>query len=176
MLALCLRAVLISSPDTWDWTRTHALVVMHRWTLYENVNRAKIKVPFILQISIFYACIDASYRHTLYWYIDESLHPYWTCGCERPWNRERSFKMDRMSEHKNKREREDGTETRRYIVKVDSHLWWAVHVAWHRWDHCPAEMTVERAPGTQKLSPPPSLKQRTREMELERNIEGRQIN
>ncbi len=30
MLALCLRAVLISSPGTWDWTRMHALVVMHR--------------------------------------------------------------------------------------------------------------------------------------------------
>ncbi len=43
----------------------HALVVMHRRTLYENVDSAKIKVPFILQISIFYAwhriiihCID----------------------------------------------------------------------------------------------------------------------
>ncbi len=24
----------------------HALVVMHRWTLYENVDSAKIKVPF----------------------------------------------------------------------------------------------------------------------------------
>ncbi len=46
MLALCLRAVLISSPDTWDWTRMHALVVMHRRTLYENVDSAKVKVPF----------------------------------------------------------------------------------------------------------------------------------
>ncbi len=46
MLALCLRAVLISSPDTWDWMRMHALAVMHRWTLYENVDSAKIKVPF----------------------------------------------------------------------------------------------------------------------------------
>ncbi len=27
MLALCLRAVLISSPGTWDWMRMHALVV-----------------------------------------------------------------------------------------------------------------------------------------------------
>ncbi len=33
MLASCLRAVLISSPDTWDWTRMHALAVMHRRTL-----------------------------------------------------------------------------------------------------------------------------------------------
>ncbi len=54
MLASCLRAVLISSPDTWDWTRMHALVVIHRRTLCENVDSAKIKVPFILQISIFY--------------------------------------------------------------------------------------------------------------------------
>ncbi len=46
MLALCLRAVLISSPDTWDWTRMHALVVMHRRTLCENVDSAKIKVTF----------------------------------------------------------------------------------------------------------------------------------
>ncbi len=31
---------------TWDWTRMHGLVVMHRRTLYENVDSAKIKVPF----------------------------------------------------------------------------------------------------------------------------------
>ncbi len=48
MLALCLRAVLISSPDTWDWTRMHALVVIHRRTLYENVDSAKIKVSFYI--------------------------------------------------------------------------------------------------------------------------------
>ncbi len=46
MIALCLRAVLISSPDTWDWMRMHALAVMHRRTLCENVDSAKIKVPF----------------------------------------------------------------------------------------------------------------------------------
>ncbi len=46
MLALCLRAVLILSPDTWDWTRMHALAVKHRWTLCENVDSAKIKVTF----------------------------------------------------------------------------------------------------------------------------------
>ncbi len=69
MLASCLRAVLISSPDTWDWTRMHVLVVMHRRTLYENVDRAKIKAPFyttdndILHVA-------SMYRHTLYWYID----------------------------------------------------------------------------------------------------------
>lgn len=35
----------------------------------------------------------------------------------------RSFKMDRTCEHKNKCERErDGTETKSYIVKADSHL------------------------------------------------------
>ncbi len=77
MLASCFRAVLISSPDTWDWRRMHALMVMHRRTLYENVDSAKIKVPFILQISIFYAwhwCIVSSYIVSI---IDESLHPYW---------------------------------------------------------------------------------------------------
>ncbi len=46
MLALCLRAVLMSSPDTWDWRRMHALVVMLRRTLCENVDSAKIKVTF----------------------------------------------------------------------------------------------------------------------------------
>ncbi len=44
MPTLCLRAVLILSPDTWDWTRMHALAVMHRQTLCENVDSAKIKV------------------------------------------------------------------------------------------------------------------------------------
>ncbi len=41
MLASCLQAVLISSPDTWDWTRMHALVVIQRRTLYENVDLPK---------------------------------------------------------------------------------------------------------------------------------------
>ncbi len=65
-LALCLRAVLISSPDTWDWTRMHAVVVMHRRTLYENVDGA------FLQISIFYAwhrCIVSSYIVSIYRWI-----------------------------------------------------------------------------------------------------------
>ncbi len=44
MLALCLRAVFISSPDTWDWTGMHALVVMHKRTLCENVDSAKILI------------------------------------------------------------------------------------------------------------------------------------
>ncbi len=34
-------------PDTWDWTRMHALVVMHRRTLYENVDSAKIKLFYL---------------------------------------------------------------------------------------------------------------------------------
>ncbi len=46
MLTLCLRAVLISSPDTRVWTRMHGLAVMHRRTLCENVDSAKLKVPF----------------------------------------------------------------------------------------------------------------------------------
>ncbi len=73
MIALCLRAVLISSPDKWYWTRMHALAVMHRRTLYENVDCAKIKVPFyttdidILRVASMYRIVDD---------IDESLHPY----------------------------------------------------------------------------------------------------
>ncbi len=69
-LALCLWAVLISSPDTWAWTRMHALAVMHRRTLCENVDSAKIKVPSY-KYRYFTHGIDASsYRHTLYRYID----------------------------------------------------------------------------------------------------------
>ncbi len=81
MLALCLRAVLISSPDTWDWTRMHALVIMHRRTLYENVNSAKIKAAFyttdidILRVASMHRIVI----HCIYIliHIDESLHPYW---------------------------------------------------------------------------------------------------
>ncbi len=62
MLALCLRAVLISSPDTRDWARMHALVVMHRRTLCENVDRAKIKVPFY-KYRYFTRGIDTLYRY-----------------------------------------------------------------------------------------------------------------
>ncbi len=75
MLALCLRAVLISSPDTWDWRRMHALMVMHRRTLYENVDSAKIKVCFyttdidILSVALMHRIVIHC--------IDESLHPYW---------------------------------------------------------------------------------------------------
>ncbi len=69
MFVLCLRAVLVSSPDTWDWTRMHTLVVMHRRTLCENVDSAKIKVPFY-KYRYFTRGIDASYRHTLYQFID----------------------------------------------------------------------------------------------------------
>ncbi len=56
-----------------DWTRMHALVVMHRRTLYENVDSAKIKVPFyttdidILRVAsmhrIVLHCIDISINH-----------------------------------------------------------------------------------------------------------------
>ncbi len=69
MLALCLRTVLISSPDTWDWMRMQALVVIHRRTLCENMDSAKIKVPFY-RYRYFTHGIDASYRHTSYRYID----------------------------------------------------------------------------------------------------------
>ncbi len=73
MLTLCLRAVLISSLDTWDWTRMNALVVMHRQTLCENVDSAKIKVSFYTtEISIFYTwhwCIVLSYIVSIYRWI-----------------------------------------------------------------------------------------------------------
>ncbi len=58
----------------------HALVVMHRRTLYENVDRVKIKVRFymtdiyILRVAsmhrIVIHCIEISIH------IDELLHPY----------------------------------------------------------------------------------------------------
>lgn len=53
----------------------HAWAVMHRWTLHENVDSVKMKVP------IYTCCIDTSYRQTfdqciISIYIDGSLHPY----------------------------------------------------------------------------------------------------
>ncbi len=78
MLALCLREVLISSPDTWDWTRMQALAVTHRRTLCENVDSAKITEPFyttdidILRVTSMHR-IDISIHN------DESLHPYYPC-------------------------------------------------------------------------------------------------
>ncbi len=77
ILSLCLRTVLISSPDTWDWTRIHALAVMHSRTLCENVVSAKIKVPFyttdidILRVA---SIIVSSYIVLIYWSI--SMNPY----------------------------------------------------------------------------------------------------
>ncbi len=78
MLASCLQVVLISSPGTWDWTWMHTLVVIHRRTLCENVDSAKIKVPFYTtDIDILYfmphRCILSSYIVSIH--IDESLHP-----------------------------------------------------------------------------------------------------
>ncbi len=63
----------------------HALVVMHRWTLYERVDSAKIKVPFYtididsLRVAsmhrIVIHCIDISIN------IYESLYPYKIALC-----------------------------------------------------------------------------------------------
>ncbi len=80
MLALCFRAVLTSSPDTWDWTRMHALAVMHWRTLCENVDSAKIKVPFY-DTDIDILRVAAMHCIVIHWidisiHIDESLHPY----------------------------------------------------------------------------------------------------
>ncbi len=58
-------SVLISSPDTWDWTRMLSLVVMQRRTL---CGQCQNKGAF-LQISIFYArhrCIVSSYIISIY--------------------------------------------------------------------------------------------------------------
>ncbi len=74
MLASCFRAVLISSPDTWDWTRMHALMVMHRRTLYENVDSAKIKVPFYTT-DINILCVALMHRIVIHC-IDISMNRY----------------------------------------------------------------------------------------------------
>ncbi len=74
MLTLCLRAFLISSPKTWDWTRMHALAVMHRRPLCENMDRAKIKVPFYTT-DIGILCVASMYRHTSYrWIVTPLIH------------------------------------------------------------------------------------------------------
>ncbi len=77
--ALCLWAVLISSPDTWDWMRMHTLVVIHRRTLYENVDTAKIKVPFYTT-DINILRVASMYRHTLYRWIVTPLFCYNALG------------------------------------------------------------------------------------------------
>ncbi len=77
MFALCLRAVLISSPGTWDWTRMYALVVMQTdiiWKCGQCQNKGAF---FILQISIFYAwhrCIVSSYIVSIYRWIVTPLY------------------------------------------------------------------------------------------------------
>ncbi len=69
--AMCLRTVLISSPDMGVWTRMHALAVMHRWTLCANVDSSKIKVLIYTTDYRYFTCgIDASYHQTSYWCID----------------------------------------------------------------------------------------------------------
>ncbi len=45
--------------------RMHTLVVIHRRTLYENVDTAKIKVPFYTT-DINILRVASMYRHTLY--------------------------------------------------------------------------------------------------------------
>ncbi len=73
MLALCLRAVLIS--------RMHAFALMHRRTLCENVDSAKINVPFyttdidILLVASMHRIVI--HRIDISIHIDESLHTYY---------------------------------------------------------------------------------------------------
>ncbi len=58
----------------------HPLAVMHRWTLCENVDSAKINVPFyttdinILRVASMHRIII--HRIDISIHIDESLHPY----------------------------------------------------------------------------------------------------
>ncbi len=58
----------------------HALVVMHIRTLYENVDSAKIKVPFyttdidILRVASMHRIVIHHIDISIH--IDESLHPY----------------------------------------------------------------------------------------------------
>ncbi len=76
MLNFAFGQVLMSSSDTWDWTRMHALVVMHRRPLYEKCGQCQNKGAFLCyRYRYCTRGIDASYRHTLYRYIDESLSP-----------------------------------------------------------------------------------------------------
>ncbi len=58
--------------DTWVWTRVHALAIMHRRTLCENVDSAKLKVPFYTIDTDIYAWhrrIVSSYIVSIYWSI-----------------------------------------------------------------------------------------------------------
>ncbi len=54
----------------------HALAEMHRWTLYENVDSAKIKVPFYTT-DIDILRVASMHRIDISIHIDESLHPYY---------------------------------------------------------------------------------------------------
>ncbi len=77
------RLVPSGSPYTWDWTRMHALAVMHRRTLCENVDSAKIKVPFyttdIYILHVISMHRIGIHRIDISIHIDESLHPYRLC-------------------------------------------------------------------------------------------------
>ncbi len=58
----------------------HALVVMHRRTLYENVDRVKIKVRFYIT-DIYILRVASMHRMVIHCieisiHIDELLHPY----------------------------------------------------------------------------------------------------
>ncbi len=75
-------------PDRWDWTRMHALEVIHRWKLCENVDSVKIKVPFyttdidILRVAsmhrIVIHCIDISMnRYTPNIYTHAFIAAFW---------------------------------------------------------------------------------------------------
>ncbi len=74
-----LYRVLVREIECVRMRRMHMLVVMHRRTLYENVDSAKIKVPFYTtdintlraasMHRIVIDCMDISIH------IDESLHP-----------------------------------------------------------------------------------------------------
>ncbi len=93
---VCLRAVLISSPDTWDGMRMQwecillnedamrMFAVMHRQTLCANVDSAKIKMPIyttdidIMRVSSMHRTVR--HRIDVLIHINELLHPYWIAG------------------------------------------------------------------------------------------------
>ncbi len=78
-LQMCVRARALQmcawkTSHMWDWTRMHALVVMHRQTLCKNVDSAKIKVPFYTtNINILRV---ASIHRIVIHRIDISIVPY----------------------------------------------------------------------------------------------------
>ncbi len=69
----CLYRVLIREIER----ECNTVMVMHRRTLYENVDGQNKGCLLYYRYRYFMRGIDASYRHTLYRYIDEFVTPLW---------------------------------------------------------------------------------------------------